>query len=158
MRKLLLLLPALLWHMVILCQYNESTFQQLEKLNGRWVMQTDKVTIREQWQQKNKNEYLGKSWTSKRKDSTLNETLILSYENGVIKYTSIVVGENDGKAISFVLTKTENDMYVFENPQHDFPKRIIYHFKSNSELTATIDDGKENGDNKIIFNYFRTPD
>jgi Domain of unknown function (DUF6265) len=158
MRKFLLLLPALLWHMIILCQYSESTFQQLVKLNGRWVMQTDKVTITEQWLQKNKTEYLGKSWTSKGKDSTLNETLLLSYENGVIKYTSTVVGENDGQAISFVLTKAENDMYVFENPQHDFPKRITYHFKSNNELIASIDNGKETGDNKIMFNYFRIPE
>jgi Domain of unknown function (DUF6265) len=155
MRKLLLLLPVLLLHMTALCQHSESTFQQLVKLKGRWIMQTDKLTITEQWQQKNKTEYLGRSWTSRRKDSTLNETLVLSYENGVIKYTSTLVGENDGESISFVLTKAENDMYVFENPQHDFPKRIIYHFKSNNQLTASIDDGKENGDNKITFNYFR---
>lgn len=158
MRKCLFLLPALLWHMIILGQYHESTFQQLGKLRGKWRMQTDKGTITEQWQQKNKSEYLGKSWANKGKDSTINETLLLSYENGVIKYTSTVVGENNGKAISFVLTKAENDIYVFENPQHDFPKRIIYHFKSNNELTAAIDDGQENGDNKITFNYFRIPD
>lgn len=155
MLKQLLTIFLVLYRLSSIAQHNAETFSKLDVLEGTWMMQTDKVTIAEQWQQQNKNNYAGKSWTIKGKDSNLTETLLLTYDNGVIKYTSTVAGENNGKAISFVLTSAENNTYVFENPQHDFPKRIIYTFISNKELTASIDDGTPN--NKIIFNYWRKP-
>jgi uncharacterized protein DUF6265 len=41
----------------------------------------------------------------------------------------------------FKLTKSSASEAVFENPQHDFPKRIIYRRTGDDSLTATIDGG-----------------
>lgn len=41
----------------------------------------------------------------------------------------------------FKLTKASATEAVFENPQHDFPKRIIYR-KTEEGLTASIDGGE----------------
>lgn len=41
----------------------------------------------------------------------------------------------------FKLTRASATEAVFENPQHDFPKRIIYR-KGDDSLTATIDGGE----------------
>ena len=41
----------------------------------------------------------------------------------------------------FKLTRASATEAVFENPQHDFPKRIIYR-KTDDGLTATIDAGE----------------
>lgn len=41
----------------------------------------------------------------------------------------------------FKLTRASATEAVFENPQHDFPKRIIYR-KGADSLTATIDGGE----------------
>lgn len=41
----------------------------------------------------------------------------------------------------FKLTRASATEAVFENPQHDFPKRIIYR-KGEDSLTATIDGGE----------------
>jgi hypothetical protein len=42
----------------------------------------------------------------------------------------------------FKLTKSSANEAVFENPQHDFPKRIIYRKTGDNTLTATIDGGE----------------
>lgn len=42
----------------------------------------------------------------------------------------------------FKLTKASATEAVFENPQHDFPKRIIYRKTGDDGLTASIDAGE----------------
>ncbi|HKS10233.1 MAG TPA: DUF6265 family protein [Pyrinomonadaceae bacterium] len=43
----------------------------------------------------------------------------------------------------FKLTKASGSEAVFENPQHDFPKRIIYRKTGDDSLTASIDGGED---------------
>jgi len=42
----------------------------------------------------------------------------------------------------FRLTRSSASEAVFENPQHDFPKRIIYRKSGDDSLTASIDGGE----------------
>jgi len=42
----------------------------------------------------------------------------------------------------FKLTKLTADQAIFENPQHDFPKRILYKKNPDGSLTASIDGGE----------------
>ncbi len=42
----------------------------------------------------------------------------------------------------FKLTRSSATEAVFENPQHDFPKRIIYRKTADDALTASIDGGE----------------
>lgn len=42
----------------------------------------------------------------------------------------------------FKLTRATASEAVFENPQHDFPKRIIYRKSADDTLTASIDGGE----------------
>jgi hypothetical protein len=53
----------------------------------------------------------------------------------------------------FKLTRASATEAVFENPQHDFPKRIIYRKTGNDSLTATTDGGE--GTRAISFAYRR---
>ena len=50
----------------------------------------------------------------------------------------------------FKLTRASATEAVFENPQHDFPKRIIYR-KTDAGLTASIDGGE--GTKSMSFVY-----
>jgi hypothetical protein len=49
------------------------------------------------------------------------------------------------KPTEFRMTKLEDSMIVFENPKHDFPKRISYRRIDADHVTARIDDGQETG-------------
>ena len=42
----------------------------------------------------------------------------------------------------FRLTRSSASEAVFENPQHDFPKRIIYRRTGDDSLSASIDGGE----------------
>lgn len=53
----------------------------------------------------------------------------------------------------FKLSVASANEAVFENPQHDFPKRIIYRRTAEDTLTATIDGGE--GTKAISFVYKR---
>ena len=53
----------------------------------------------------------------------------------------------------FKLTRASATEAVFENPQHDFPKRIIYRKAADDSLTATIDGGE--GSKAMTFAYRR---
>jgi hypothetical protein len=53
----------------------------------------------------------------------------------------------------FKLTRASATEAVFENPQHDFPKRIIYRKGADDSLTATIDVGE--GTKAITYAYRR---
>ena len=53
----------------------------------------------------------------------------------------------------FKLTRATATEAVFENPQHDFPKRIIYRKTADDALTASIDGGE--GTKSLSFAYRR---
>lgn len=53
----------------------------------------------------------------------------------------------------FKLTRASATEAVFENPQHDFPKRVIYRKTGEDGLTATIDGGE--GTKAILFTFSR---
>ena len=53
----------------------------------------------------------------------------------------------------FKLTRASATEAVFENPQHDFPKRIIYRKSGDDSLTASIDGGE--GTKAMSFSFRR---
>ncbi|TWV90755.1 hypothetical protein [Chitinophaga pinensis] len=61
-----------------------------------------------------------KRWTMK-----VAEYLDLSSRNNLLTYTATVVRQNGGKSVSFKQTKIGDEL-VFENPTHDFPKKLVY--------------------------------
>ncbi|HEX7294339.1 MAG TPA: DUF6265 family protein, partial [Pyrinomonadaceae bacterium] len=53
----------------------------------------------------------------------------------------------------FKLTRVTDQEAVFENPEHDFPKRIIYRKSAEDALTASIDGGE--GTKQMTFSFQR---
>ena len=54
-------------------------------------------------------------------------------------------------ATDFKLTRLSGQEAVFENPEHDFPKRIIYRKNSDGGLTAIVDGGEGTKSEKFEF-------
>jgi Domain of unknown function (DUF6265) len=123
-------------------------------LEGVWKMNTKRGAIFEEWKKIDKNYLQNKGYMIKGKDTIVNERVALTNTNAGIFYTSMVEDQNNKQPIAFKMTKAENDMFVFENPQHDFPKRIIYKMVTADSLHAYIDDGTETG-KKQNFYYKR---
>jgi hypothetical protein len=51
----------------------------------------------------------------------------------------------------FKLTRLSAQEALFENPEHDFPKRIIYRKNADGSLTASIDGGE--GTKAMAFSF-----
>lgn len=49
-----------------------------------------------------------------------------------------VAQPNGGTATEFVLSELSSTRAVFDNPRHDYPKRIVYELSADGNLTATI--------------------
>lgn len=61
--------------------------------------------------------------------------------NDTIELTPMPFGQID---VTFGLKEITKNRVVFENPQHDFPTRIIYELKESGDLFARIE-GMQNG-------------
>jgi hypothetical protein len=61
-------------------------------------------------------------------------------------YIVSVPNQNEEQPVAFKLTSSTIDYLVFENPEHDFPKKITYKLVTKDSLYAEISgDGKSQG-------------
>jgi len=109
-------------------------------LQGTWKME-GKETY-EHWDRLNSNSLKGFSYEIKNGQITISEYLDISRTENDIIYTATVINQNQGKEISFNLTQTDS-VYTFENPDHDFPKKIVYKKLSETEIVVQVSDGKQ---------------
>ncbi len=92
-------------------------------LEGTWKVENEEQY--EHWDKLNDNSLKGTSYVMKNDQMIVGEYLDITRVGKTINYTSTVIGQNGGKPVSFKLTKSDNT-FIFENPKHDFPKKIIY--------------------------------
>lgn len=120
---------------------------------GSWEMKTAKGKIVEQWVQNSNQLLSGKSYSVNNEgDSVLTETLQIRKIGKELFYCSTVANQNEGKKVCFKLVSTKDKIYIFENKEHDFPQKIVYHNQGNKEMLAWIE-GELNG--KIRKSEFR---
>jgi hypothetical protein len=97
---------------------------------------------------------IGMSRTVAGGKTVFTEHLQIREANGQIAY--IVALGMGAKPTVFKLIKSSDNEVVFENPEHDFPQRIIYRRESTDALFARIE-GQEKGVNKAMdFSYKRS--
>ena len=108
---------------------------------GKWIMPKGNKFIGEEWVKISDTYLENKGYFIKGTDTVITERVTLKKINGEIFYTSTVEGQNDQKPVDFKLTSINGSIYTFENPLHDFPKRIVYDFTTAGSLHAYIDDG-----------------
>lgn len=123
-----------------------AIFRELRALEGTWFMPTDRGDRLELWSVADDSTYLGRGLRIKPEngDTVTLETLRLELRNDSITYYAIARGQNRNKPVAFGLTTADYDGYLFENPQHDDPKKILYRLLGNRELQVTTE-GVRNG-------------
>ena len=111
-------------------------------LQGTWKMEGKEVY--EHWDMLNDNLMKGFSYKLKNTKMEVSEYLELSKTGNEIIYTATVINQNQGEGVAFKLIQSDS-IVAFENPLHDFPKRISYHKLSNNEIFVDVSDGKQKG-------------
>lgn len=118
-----------------LAQSPAFTIDQLGFMAGSWAV-SDGVTIEEQWMAPGGGTMLGMSRTVGEGKTYFFEYLRIETRQDGLFYVAMPKG---GVATSFKLVKLDAGGAVFENLQHDFPKRIIYRREANGGLFARIE-------------------
>jgi len=132
------------------CQQKATSYAALEKANwflGKWENKTPEGTFSEEWKVENDSVYYGKSHYIVKNDTIFTETIkLIQSKNNVFYIVTTIPPQNGVEPVSFKLTSSTTDYLVFENPEHDFPKKITYKLVNKDSMYAEISgDGKSQG-------------
>ncbi|MEJ5301919.1 MAG: hypothetical protein HPY80_06290 [Bacteroidales bacterium] len=106
-----------------------------EKLVGTW--KSNLGPFYEQWQKLNDSHFKGVSWYFSHGFPIMMEYLDITAENGQLTLCATVPGQNEGRKVCFAGRDTLSG-FIFENLQHDFPKKIAYQFTAENEIRVRL--------------------
>lgn len=131
-------------------KYNLKKF---ECLKGQWEGIQGSGIYHEEWDFKSEDELTGKAYMI-RSGEILNTEILKIHENSEGIYYTADVSHNVAP-VSFKLTFQDENSFVFENPEHDFPKKITYEFENINKLKASVEATNKGKLKKIEFNLRR---
>jgi hypothetical protein len=127
---------------IVSCKDKEATEKDKIKtanwLLGKWETKTADGVLSENWKQLNDSTFQGESFFIKGKDTLHFESIVLQQKGEELIYNATVKGQNEDKAVPFKLTLGNEKQLVFENPKHDYPKKIFYTLINKDSLVASI--------------------
>ena len=124
------LIAAVLLSLVLMSSGTPTDFSAFHWLAGTWEIPRPNGSSRlETWESKNPNALSGKGLKVMQGDTTYLESIELYSDQNAIWYTPTVPDQNNQQPVPFKLVSVINHQYIFENPEHDFPQRIVYAFK-----------------------------
>lgn len=131
-----------------------ADFKKLLSIEGSWSMQTKRGITYETWVKINDSVLAGKSYRLiNTMDTLLLEEVQLVRKGSNIFYIPVVQVQNDLLPVTFKLISTEKDIFVFDNPEHDFPQKINYELPKNDNLHAWIEGMDKGSYRKSDFYY-----
>ncbi|GEM_PF-306465 len=112
----------------------QKSLKQFEWLLGSWeYLSEDSLLFREAWEKQNDSIYGGFSFVKKNEDLLTSEIISLLIMDTSVYYIPNVKGQNNDMPVRFLVTASGESGFTCENPEHDFPKKIIYRYFKRSE-------------------------
>ena len=137
----LLLLPFLLTFFQA-----SASVDDLSWISGCWELRNGNRTTTEWWMKPSGGTMIGMSRTVTGDKTTAFEFLQIRQQSSDLFYVAKPSGQEEA---SFKLVRRSDREAIFENPQHDFPQRIIYRLQADGSLAARIE-GKMNGTDRGV--------
>lgn len=128
-----------------------AALSELEWLTGHWEHNGPDGLLQESWTRQNDSVFTGRGSFTRGTDTLFAEFLELRQQNGDLFYIPTTIGQNGEKPVLFRLTSSGGNVWVFENPQHDFPQRITYTRVGSDSLVAEISGSKGGQQRKETF-------
>ena len=142
MRRLsfVLMLGAALLPLRLAAQGSAPPITRLAFLTGCWQGPAGAASaMEERFTTPTANVMLGTSRTIEAGRTTSWEFLLIEADSTGVALTPFPRGERSKDV--FRLTRLEDTLAVFEAPEHDYPKRIVYHRAADGALVMRIDGG-----------------
>ena len=119
-----------------------GTWQNIDAQSGE--------TTTETWTWDASGKYVGMGVSVRGADTVFVEKLKIVEKDSICYYVADV--SHNPAPVFFKITEVTATGFICENPEHDFPKKISYHYDGKI-LTATISAGKK----EIPFRFRKTP-
>ena len=130
-----------------LAQDRTLKINDLAWLKGCWTSERNGRAITEQWLKPAGGTMLGISRTVAEGKTVEFEFMQIREEpSGEINFIAKPSGQPEA---TFKLIKGSAREVIFENPQHDFPQRVIYHLRDDGSLLGRIE-GVSKGKEKAV--------
>lgn len=134
----------------------KATISDISWLAGNWAGSrgtNGSISFEELWSPPKGGAMLAISRTVSRDRMSAFEYLRIVERDGGLTYFA---QPNGAEATEFVMTEISGKRAVFDNPRHDYPKRIIYELTETGGMTATI--GYMKGGTPRKFEFKRSTD
>ena len=119
-------------------------------LEGNWKMQLeDSSYLLESWEKVNDQHYTALNYFVSDTGMQLTEEIEIDVTDSGTFYKPTIEGLNGGFAFSYKFISQDDNKYVFENKEYDFPHRIWYKVIDANNMQAGIEN--ETGDKKETF-------
>ena len=117
----------------------------LQWMLGAWKAQDERSATLESWDQVSPTTFEGRAEVVQKHSGETGdlETLRLVEMSGVVYYIA-KVGHND-LPVAFKALECSDAGATFVNPDHDFPKRLVYRLEGGDRLTVDVSDGGSKG-------------
>lgn len=128
------------------------TIDRVAWLQGCWRSTRGEATIEEQWMAPRGGAMLGMGRTVRGSRLVEYELVLIKEQEGTLEYEAHPSGQ---PTATFTAATASESGVVFENPHHDFPRRVGYRRNGADALEAWIE-GQINGKTRRVdFSYQR---
>ena len=130
------------------------SLDQLSWISGCWEARAgNRVTV-EQWMKPAGGLMMGMSRTVVNDKAAEYEFLQIRQQGSDVFYVARPSGQAEA---AFKLVRSSRSEAVFENPEHDFPQRIIYRLEGDGRLAAAIEGTQGGKTRRVDFPMRRVP-
>lgn len=122
--------------LIVSCSNKESNdINELDWIIGKWTSTSGSESMTEYWR-KEADVLIGEAWFISFDDTISTEQLKIITRGNDIFY---IASPSDQMTTEFKLKQLNENEVLFENPDHDFPKKIYYKRISTDSLYAKIE-------------------
>jgi len=114
----------------------------VDYLEGTW--QVEGKENYEAWKKEADGSLSGEGYKIRNGQKVVSENLAIRKGEGTLVYEATVPDQNEGASVPFTLNTQVEGKWQFENPEHDFPTKIIYTKKEEDRVFVEVlgSDGK----------------
>ena len=136
---------------------NNSPAPDFTSWEGTWETSSGSTSFTETWTKNDTQTYSGTGTWRENDSISYEEKLSLCYNGKDWIYAAITPDQNNEQAVDFKLSKSSDSTWVFVNPKHDFPNKIVYQLLSPGKMKVDVTGIEKGKPRALSFSLIKKP-
>lgn len=124
---------------------------------GTWETSSGTSSFTETWTKKNAQLWSGTGTWRENDSISYKEKLSLRYNGKDWVYTALAPDQNNEQSVDFMLSLFIDSSWVFVNPKHDFPNKIVYQLLSPKKMKVDVTGIEKGKPRSLSFSFIKKP-